>query len=142
MHTCKMCDFQGAVINKVIKRWRMIIPPKPADLSGYVILTPIEHKENWSEITVEEYQEAASLLREIEKALNSKSALERLYTVTISEEVRHLHIHVIPRYKDRNLKGVDLIKYATQAPPAPENEENNTDFSHALITEIFNNMKA
>ena len=46
--------------------------------------------------------------------LKSELGAERVYTVTISEVVRHLHIHVIPREENSDIKGLSLIEQATQ----------------------------
>ena len=37
-----------------------------------------------------------------------------MYMVVISEAVRHLHLHLIPRLQDDQEKGIPLITRATQ----------------------------
>jgi diadenosine tetraphosphate (Ap4A) HIT family hydrolase len=50
----------------------------------------------------------------VEKILMKQFPIERLYIVTISEAVRHLHLHLIPRMKEQEVKGISLITQATQ----------------------------
>lgn len=81
---------------------------------GYIYLEPKRHVENWVEFTQDELVELPFLIQKIEGLLKKLVNADRVYTVTISEAVRHLHFHLIPRIEDSNLKGLNLIEQATQ----------------------------
>lgn len=94
--------------------WNLYAGPYESQVQGYLYLEPLKHVENWGEFTVEELHEMARIIPVVEKVLNRLFDLERLYVVTISETVRHLHLHLIPRVKEQEIKGIPLITQATQ----------------------------
>jgi diadenosine tetraphosphate (Ap4A) HIT family hydrolase len=81
---------------------------------GYFYIEPIRHVEHWDELSEDEFAEITSLLRKLTVFLKKEVKADRVYTVTISEAVRHLHIHVIPRHENSEVKGIPLIEQATQ----------------------------
>ncbi|MGG0479324.1 HIT domain-containing protein [Priestia megaterium] len=88
--------------------------PLTSKVKGYFYIEFKRHIESWMQLTERELKEYVNMLRSLEEFLTHQIQAERIYTVTISEAVRHLHIHIIPRVKDSQLRGVDLIKQATQ----------------------------
>ncbi|MHA7138172.1 HIT family protein [Rossellomorea arthrocnemi] len=103
---------------------------------GYLYVEPIRHVEDWYQLTEEEFSEITSLLSKISKFLKDEIKAERVYTVTISEMVRHLHIHLIPRNENLSIKGVDLIEHATTCREYPEDEVSNEAYQW-----LFNKLK-
>lgn len=136
MTTCQMCQPREGLVTFHYTLWNINVSLRQAPLHGYVILTPRDHKENWGEISAGEYKEYGELISKVEGILNKLTPLERLYSVTISEEVRHLHMHLIPRYKDMDIKGLDLIKLATQSQPISYSELDNPDYYKRLFKEL------
>jgi diadenosine tetraphosphate (Ap4A) HIT family hydrolase len=63
---------------------------------------------------------------------------ERIYTVVISEAVKHLHIHVVPRTDKMTIKGLDLIRQATQQEILAPN--NLTDEDLLILVEKMKNF--
>ncbi|GIO41959.1 HIT family protein [Paenibacillus apis] len=94
--------------------WNLYAGPYESQVQGYLYLEPLKHIENWGEFTADELLEVARIIPVVEKVLNRLFDLERLYVVTISEAVRHLHLHLIPRVKEQEIKGIPLIAQATQ----------------------------
>lgn len=88
--------------------------PFESQLLGYYYIEPKRHVENWHSLNQEEMADISLVMQRLTALLEKRFDAERVYTVCISEQVRHLHIHVIPRYKDEKIKGLDLIKQATQ----------------------------
>ncbi|AWD66031.1 diadenosine tetraphosphate hydrolase [Priestia megaterium] len=99
--------------------------PLTSKVKGYFYIEFKRHIESWIQLTQKELKEYVDMLQSLEEFLTHEIQAERIYTVTISEAVRHLHIHIIPRMKDSQLRGVDLIKQATQ----------QLDLAEANITE-------
>lgn len=89
-----------------------------SDLLGYFYLEPRRHVEHWSEFNTDELVQMGPLIKQVESALSKEIDVQRLYTVIISEAVRHIHIHLIPRTADTETKGISLIQQATS--PNPE----------------------
>ncbi|WP_234946574.1 HIT family protein [Bacillus sp. m3-13] len=85
-----------------------------SQILGYLYLEPKRHVENWTDFTSEELLELGPLIKKVEVAMQNELEVERLYVVTISEAVRHLHLHLIPREYKCESRGLDLIKQATQ----------------------------
>ncbi|OMP66111.1 HIT family protein [Domibacillus epiphyticus] len=88
--------------------------PIQSNILGYLYVEPKRHVESWCELTGEELNAVSQTIKYISFLLTHYYKAERVYTVVISEQVRHFHIHLIPRYKDQNAKGLKLIEKATQ----------------------------
>lgn len=94
--------------------WNLYAGPFESQVQGYLYLEPLRHVENWGEFTPEELTDMAKTIPTVESALQQLFNIERLYVVTISEAVRHIHLHLIPRMEGQELKGIPLITQATQ----------------------------
>ncbi len=117
MNHCPICEkHENSSESKVFesKSWIVYSGPLSSQVLGYTYLEPKSHVENWGEMTTEELAEIAPLIQRIEQFVKSEIAAERLYVVTISEAVKHLHFHLIPRSEDNPVRGLSLIEQATQ----------------------------
>jgi len=117
MKNCPICEKHAdARISPLYqgKYWRVYYGPYESQVKGYLYLEPNRHVESWSEFTLDELHEMSELIRSVEMILKKLIPVDRLYIVTISETVRHLHLHLIPRLTDDEIKGIELISHATQ----------------------------
>ncbi|XEC95264.1 HIT family protein [Paenibacillus tarimensis] len=96
------------------EHWKIYYGPYESQVAGYMYLEPDRHIENWSEFSTIELNEMTLLIQRSENILLELLKVERLYVVTISEAVRHLHLHLIPRLAEAELRGLPLIQSATQ----------------------------
>jgi diadenosine tetraphosphate (Ap4A) HIT family hydrolase len=87
--------------------------PLESQIIGYLYIEPKRHLESWSEFTEKELSGISPLIQDIEMLLKELLKAERVYTVTISEAVKHLHFHIIPRLVGQTVKGLSLIEQAT-----------------------------
>ncbi|NUM41802.1 MAG: HIT domain-containing protein [Leptospiraceae bacterium] len=78
---------------------------------GYLYLEPKAHIENLSELSVECANEIGSLFKKSGDWVEKNFSPKKIYTVSISEKVPHLHFHIVPRYTDSNI-GLDYIQLA------------------------------
>ncbi|MDH6674554.1 diadenosine tetraphosphate (Ap4A) HIT family hydrolase [Paenibacillus sp. LBL] len=115
--------------------WFLYAGPFDSQVLGYIYLEPIRHVEEWQSFSADELEEMTIILPMLEKVLRKILKLERLYTVTISEAVRHLHIHLIPRYQNQEKKGLALIEQATQQKP------DAIEFDRSSYYEFVNHLK-
>ncbi|QHT48040.1 HIT family protein [Bacillus sp. SB49] len=117
MTICPICEKhkkKDASILYENAHWAVSAGPHASQVLGYYYLEPKRHVENWTDLSVQELTEMGPLVQEVEKVLREEDKAERLYVVTISEAVRHLHLHLIPRSREEEVKGLPLIEQATQ----------------------------
>ena len=111
---CAICTLHETNTPEIIdmaKFW-VIRLNSSSSVQGYRIIEPKRHVENWNELSSDEFVEMGDLIKKVEIELKEKYNAERVYVVTISEQVRHLHLHLIPRAEDSVLKGLPLINKA------------------------------
>jgi diadenosine tetraphosphate (Ap4A) HIT family hydrolase len=114
---CPICEKNKQHNPSEIYRNQYIVvshAPLDANLLGYIYIEPVEHFEDWSDIPLEVLSDVQSTVKKIDLLLRNEQLAERVYSVTISEMVRHIHFHIIPRHKDNSMKGISLIEKATQ----------------------------
>lgn len=117
MNTCKICKkHTESDSNHIVdfSYFKLSHAPLESHILGYVYIEPKRHVEHWSEFTENESSELTKIIKYTEQVLKQQLNVERVYLITISEAVRHIHFHVIPRLSDQKLKGLDLIEQATQ----------------------------
>lgn len=137
MTECPICEKHKQQANPIFEDTDWIVNPGPlsSQTLGYMYIEPKRHVENWSELTDEEMAKVGSLIKHLEQALKKELPIDRVYVVTISEAVRHLHFHIIPRIEGMATKGLDLIEQATQQKvngPSTVSEERYLAFLEAL----------
>lgn len=118
METCPICEKHKTLKKEEIiletEDWIVTHGPVESQILGYLYLEPKKHVENWSEFDPRTLSTMGPIIKTLEERMKKIIELERLYAVTISEAVRHLHVHLIPRVKQGNIRGVNLIELATQ----------------------------
>lgn len=138
MTNCEICS-QNRDFNKIIyetENWIITSGPIESQINGYLYMSPKRHVENWFEFNENELLELGPIIKKIEIAIKEEVHLERLYTVTISEAMRHIHIHLIPREEDNEVKGLSLIEQATS-----KNNKTNKKYSINEIKYTLENIK-
>ncbi|MDQ0857201.1 HIT family protein [Bacillus sp. V2I10] len=116
MTSCPICQ-KHQDLNEAIyedQDWIVTHGPVASQVLGYLYIEPKRHVENWSEFTDQELSAVGPLIKKLEAAVKKELSVDRMYVVTISEAVRHLHFHLIPRLHDQEIKGLPLIEQATQ----------------------------
>ncbi|MGG0518671.1 HIT domain-containing protein [Priestia aryabhattai] len=114
MSDCLICNSEESNFFFNTKYFQVKHGLVASQILGYLILSPKRHLEAWSDMSEEELVEFPNLIKTLESLLIKHVNAERVYTVTISEAVRHLHFHLIPRSNTEEVKGIDLIQQATQ----------------------------
>ncbi|HHB1766207.1 TPA: HIT family protein [Bacillus cereus] len=116
MDNCVICRNHCIKKNVIFEGENMIVSLGNVEskILGYVYIEPRRHVESWYELKSDELLDLGLIIQKVSLFLKSELGAERVYTVTISEVVRHLHIHVIPREENSDIKGLSLIEQATQ----------------------------
>lgn len=121
------------------KNWVISHGPLASQILGYVYIEPKRHVENWAQFTDEELSELGPLIKKTEEAIKKELPIDRLYIVTISEAVRHLHVHLIPREESMDVKGVPLIEKTTQQKAV--DAKISQDMYESFLVKITNRFK-
>lgn len=128
MKECSICDkhknnhgYRGVET----KNYLISHAPVEAGIFGYLYIEPLRHVEHWYDLSSCELNELTKIITILEKFLTEYIDAERVYVVTISEVVRHLHVHIIPRSINQDIKGVPLIAQATQQTKIASNNLTN-----------------
>lgn len=85
-------------------------------IKGYFYIEFKRHVENWGDLSKQELHEYSEMIQILTGFLTTVLNVERVYTLSISEVVRHLHVHIIPRLKEDEDKGVNLIHKIIERP--------------------------
>lgn len=101
------------VILECNENWVLRIAPETKNCPGYLYLEPRSHVTSWAELG----EDLTSLGVWMKKGLDfiqNQYNPRKIYTITISEAVPHIHIHLIPHYGDTK-KGIDYIREKLEA---------------------------
>ncbi|WP_052191880.1 HIT family protein [Priestia aryabhattai] len=114
MNDCTLCsfDYETKPFYET-KNFYIKHGPLNSQILGYLHLIPKRHIESLSEMNENELNEFPYIIKKLEELLVKHVAAERVYIVTISESVRHLHFHLIPRSSNNQTRGLNLIEQAT-----------------------------
>lgn len=116
MESCIICAKHKQMDHVIYEDndWIVSHGPIESQILGYLYLEPKRHVEHWGDFREEELSNIGLLIKRAEMALKQELMVDRVYTVTISEAVRHIHFHLIPRVDGEETKGLPLIEQATQ----------------------------
>lgn len=105
---CVYCEFDEYDV--IAKNDFGVVFPEPKPLSkGHVVIVPLRHVHSFFEVTDKERKSLLSLLEKARNALQERHQPTGYHIGfndgnVFGEPVEHLHIHVIPRYKNQELK--------------------------------------
>jgi diadenosine tetraphosphate (Ap4A) HIT family hydrolase len=116
MSECQICEKHKQGVQPIYEDqdWMVTLGPLGSQILGYLYIEPKKHIENWSDFSDDELAKVGPLIKRLEQAVKNELNIDRVYVVTISEAVRHLHFHIIPRLEGSDVKGLALIEQATQ----------------------------
>lgn len=98
---------------------------------GYLQIAPAKFVNNFSDLNSNIFQIAHSWAQILEK-LGAK----KVYWITLSEALPHLHIHLFPRWEDQSIKGLDLFALREQCLWSWNQETNNCLYVWAKENQI------
>ncbi len=99
---CIFCDIGGSEDSTFIKdfgNWILRINPYQF-LLGVCVLVHKVHKEGLTSLAEEEIVEAHNHLKIVETSLKKSFSPDWFNYLQTNNSVRHLHFHIIPRYKN------------------------------------------
>lgn len=137
MKDCSICVKHSNRKMRIIfenENWILSYGPINSQIAGYLYLEPKRHVEYWTELNDVELTAMGPIIKQVEAMLKDRLNIDRLYVVTISEAVRHLHLHIIPREEGGNVKGLPLIERALN--PQERTTDSNTEAVNQLIQQL------
>jgi diadenosine tetraphosphate (Ap4A) HIT family hydrolase len=93
------------------ENWILRHSEKEKNIPGYLYLEPIRHVEEYSKFNSLEFQEIGIFIEKGIQWIYNYSNPKKIYTVTVSEAVPHIHFHIVPRYID-SVKGLEYLALA------------------------------
>lgn len=84
---------------------------------GYLMVEPKRHAAGLADLTDTEAQTLGLVVARLSRALKATEDVEHVYAFVLGDDVAHLHVHVVPRYRNapRKYWGVHVDKW----PDAP-----------------------
>lgn len=105
---CAYCDFDE--YDLIVKNDFGAVFPEPNPLSkGHVVIVPLRHINSFFDVTDKERKSLLSLLEQARNTLEERHHPTGYHIGfndgnVFGQAVEHLHIHVIPRYENQQLK--------------------------------------
>ena len=120
---CFLCQNNEDLLIKKYKYWTIIIHPNQCYL-GRCMVKLNRHIVDLFDTTREERDELFEIMTELRNALKELFKPDLFNYATLGNIVKHLHMHFIPRYKEKRLfKGIEFIDKRWGQNYAPYNKE-------------------
>lgn len=94
--------------DKVLKVFMDINPSS----NGHILIVPIKHYENIKDINLEVMNHINVIIKKMYKLLNTKlnpDGITLLQNNGLGQDIKHYHIHMIPKYTDNKIKDIEDI---------------------------------
>lgn len=125
---------------KEYKHWNLLIRNRNTSLGNCVAITK-RHLESFSEITPEEMQEFAQVVKDIERSLKIAFNYDKINYLMLMMKDKHTHFHILPRYQTaRNFAGVEWIDDFFPDPLVQKHEPVSKEVLQKVKEEIINHL--
>ena len=142
MTCCEIWDIFDEESNliKEYKHWKLLIRNRNTTLGNCVAITK-RHMETFSEITPEEMQEFAQVVKDIEKALRISFSYNKINYQMLMMKDKHTHFHIIPRYSSpRTFAGIEWVDEGWPKLPPAKKPAVPQDILKQIKEEIIKNL--
>jgi histidine triad (HIT) family protein len=84
-----------------------------SDYLGSFIVEPKRHIKTWADLTDSEAEQIGKTIRDVSRALIRSEHAEHIYVFVLGHHVPHLHIWIVPRYREttREYWGMRLFEW-------------------------------
>ncbi|HMV44808.1 MAG TPA: HIT domain-containing protein [Leptospiraceae bacterium] len=112
---CKICDIHhtksipmlvGETFHWVIRHSEFT-----KNAPGYLYIEPKRHVESYNDLIHGEFMQLGECMKMATEWIYRHFKPLKLYTITVSEAVPHLHFHLVPRFED-SPKGIEFLQEA------------------------------
>jgi diadenosine tetraphosphate (Ap4A) HIT family hydrolase len=122
-----ICETEHWTVDHAVPRW----------IRGWLIVKPSRHVEGLAELSPDEAAELGPLIRAASAALVRVLQPERVYVLSLGEEVHHIHWHVIPRYRELPANVITLLSEAWDEVSPWECTEEEAASTAAALREVL-----
>jgi diadenosine tetraphosphate (Ap4A) HIT family hydrolase len=125
---------------KEYKHWKLLIRNRNQTLGNCVAITK-RHLEAFSEITPEEMQEFAQVVKDVENSLKKSFSYDKINYQMLMMVDNHTHFHIIPRYSSpRKFAGREWTDDGWPKLPGPQKEPVPQDILQQVKEELLKNL--
>jgi len=137
MEGCFLCDLMEKrnLNNLIMENEHAMVTFIDELREGQCLIFTKNHKKTISEIDMDEYNSISELIIKVSKALEKKYDCEKTYLLCISDQVEHIHFHLIPKHKDKCSMGAYCFAKLWEAEGRRETPDSELN---ALANEIKN----
>jgi len=113
MNTCKLCNLQPSdlIDSEIFTHWKVGPSEKEKNCPGYHYIEFKTHVETYLEVNSDAWKEYGMIISNLTSLVYKKTSPLKIYTVSISEAVPHLHFHFVPRYMESPI-GIEYLQLA------------------------------
>ena len=111
---CKICEIHAKKIPMVVgETFHYVIRHSEfsKNAPGYLYIEPKRHVEVYNDLIHGEFMQLGECMKIATEWIYKHFKPLKLYTITISEAVPHLHFHIVPRLED-SPKGIEFLQLA------------------------------
>lgn len=126
---------------KEYSHWKLLLRNRNTTLGNCVAITK-RHMEAFSEITPEEMQEFAQVVKDVEGALKAAFGYSKINYQMLMMNDRHTHFHIIPRYStDKYFVGMVWKDEGWPGLPVQRKEEVKKEILDEVKAEILKHLR-
>jgi len=118
---------------KEYKHWKLLVRNVNTTLGNCLAITK-RHMERFSDITEEEMQEFARLIKDVEGSLKKSFSYDKINYLMLMMRDKHTHFHILPRY-------ASLRKFAGLEWKDEDWPKKPGDFKESVPQEVLNKVK-
>lgn len=113
MSTCKLCNLHPSdlVDSEILTHWRIRPAVREKNCPGYHYIEFKTHVETYLEVNSDAWKEYGMIISHLTSLVYNNYSPLKIYTVSISEAVPHLHFHFVPRYIEFPI-GIEYLQLA------------------------------
>ena len=112
---CKICDIHHSKTIPMVIGETFHFVVRHSELSknapGYLYIEPKRHVEAYNDLIHGEFMQLGECMKLATEWIYKHFKPVKLYTITISEAVPHLHFHLVPRFEE-SPKGIEFLQQA------------------------------
>jgi diadenosine tetraphosphate (Ap4A) HIT family hydrolase len=126
---------------KEYNHWKLLLRNRNTTLGNCVAITK-RHMGEFSEITPEEMQEFAQVVKDVERSLKAAFNYEKINYQMLMMKDKHTHFHILPRYStDKYFAGVIWKDEGWPGLPVSRKEEVKKEILEEVKKEILKHLK-
>ncbi|MDD5750366.1 MAG: HIT family protein [Candidatus Pacebacteria bacterium] len=122
------------------KHWKLLLRNRNTTLGNCVAIIK-RHIEKFSDITFEEMEDLANVVKDVEKALKASFSYDKINYLMLMMKDPHLHFHILPRYSGpRSFAGIEWTDDDWPKSSHKVKEEIPSDIMKRIKGEIVKNF--